>query len=245
MTFPTIPNPREQDHVIMDILFVSDLGPDIIKSSSRCRGAMRAIFLLDLSTADGKYLKHFVFNPGMATAGSMYIFPRGNSTRDYWDHWFDFWHSYTTTGGKLKVPLGKWSNPTHWVWQWFYKKEDSNPKQVEGGRAVHFRPARRLRLTRSKVVYQQVHDKEYNSQMLLGCPTSVRAILLTKVNKLQEGPSFANATKEYTNFWDFIQSWGGNWMWDDIDFAQETTQDLKWVSEGMQNNTLVWTTDGS
>jgi hypothetical protein len=39
--------------------------------------------------------------------------------------------------------------------------------------------------------------------------------------------------------------WGGNWMWDDIDFVQETTQDLKWVAEGMQNNTLVWTMDGS
>jgi hypothetical protein len=32
-------------------------------------------------------------------------------------------------------------------------------------------------------------------------------------------------------------------MWDDIDFAQETTQDLKWVAEGMQNNTLMLTTD--
>jgi hypothetical protein len=27
--------------------------------------------------------------------------------------------------------------------------------------------------------------------------------------------------------------------------VQEATQDLKWVAEGMQNNTLVWTTDGS
>ncbi len=34
-------------------------------------------------------------------------------------------------------------------------------------------------------------------------------------------------------------------MWDDIDFTQDTTQDLKWVAKGMQNNTLVWTTDGS
>jgi hypothetical protein len=34
-------------------------------------------------------------------------------------------------------------------------------------------------------------------------------------------------------------------MWDDIDFTQDTTQDLKWVAEGMQNNTLVWATDGS
>jgi hypothetical protein len=32
-------------------------------------------------------------------------------------------------------------------------------------------------------------------------------------------------------------------MWDDIDIAQETTQDLKWVAEGMQNSTLVWTMD--
>ncbi len=34
-------------------------------------------------------------------------------------------------------------------------------------------------------------------------------------------------------------------MWDDIDFTQDTTQALKWVANGMQNNTLVWTTDGS
>jgi hypothetical protein len=112
------------------------------------------------------------------------------------------------------VPLGKWSNPTHRVWQWFYKKQDNNLIQVEGGRTVHFKPARRLQLTQLKVVYQQVYDKEYNSQMLLSCPTSVRAISSAKVNKLQEGPrpSFADATKEYTIFWDFIQSWGGSWM---------------------------------
>jgi hypothetical protein len=34
-------------------------------------------------------------------------------------------------------------------------------------------------------------------------------------------------------------------MWEDIDFMQETTQDLKWGAKGMKNNTLVWTTDGS
>ncbi len=34
-------------------------------------------------------------------------------------------------------------------------------------------------------------------------------------------------------------------MWEDIDFTQETTQDLKWVAKGMKNNILVWVTDGS
>jgi hypothetical protein len=47
MSFPMIPNPREQDQVIMDIFFLQDLGSDNIKSMNRCRGAMKAIFLSD------------------------------------------------------------------------------------------------------------------------------------------------------------------------------------------------------
>jgi hypothetical protein len=34
-------------------------------------------------------------------------------------------------------------------------------------------------------------------------------------------------------------------MWDDIDTAQETAKDLEWIANGMTNNSLVWTTDGS
>jgi hypothetical protein len=78
MSFPMIPDPREQDQVIMDTFFSQDLGSEDIKSLNRCRGAMKAIFLSDLSTADGRYLKHFVFDPGLATAGSTYKFPREN-----------------------------------------------------------------------------------------------------------------------------------------------------------------------
>ncbi len=74
---------------------------------------MKAIFLSDISTADSKYLENFVFNPGVATAGSKYIFPQEKPTREDWDTWIDFWHGYTTTGGKLKMPLGNWNNATH------------------------------------------------------------------------------------------------------------------------------------
>ena len=34
-------------------------------------------------------------------------------------------------------------------------------------------------------------------------------------------------------------------MWEDINFTQTTTQDLQLIAEGMKNNTLVWTNDGS
>jgi hypothetical protein len=38
------------------------------------------------------------------------------------------------------------------------------------------------------------------------------AFSLTKVNKLQDGPRFADASEKHTNFWEFIQSWQGGWM---------------------------------
>jgi hypothetical protein len=56
---------------------------------------------------------------------------------------------------------------------------------------------------------------------------SVMAISSTKVNKLQDGPSFADAPKKHINFWEFIQSWEGSWMWEDIDFMQDTAHDLR------------------
>ncbi len=74
---------------------------------------MKAIFLSDITTADGKYLEHFVFKPGTDTAATRYIFLREKPTRTNWAIWIDFWHGYTNTEGKLKAPLGNWINGTH------------------------------------------------------------------------------------------------------------------------------------
>ncbi len=231
----------------MDIFFseLHNLDTGRIKSLNRCRGAMKAIFLSDITTADGKYLEHFVFEPGTDTAATRYIFPREKPTRTDWAIWIDFWHGYTNTGGKLKAPLGNWINGTHRVWQWYYNAEYNNLQHVKGGRVIHFKPSRGFRLTRSTTNYQRTWDEQYGGSTQLGCPTSVRVILSTRVSKLQEGPSLVNLQNKHTNFWDFICSWRGSWMWEDIDFTQTTTQDLQWIAEGMKNNTLVWTTDGS
>ncbi len=35
----------------------------------------------------------------------------------------EVWHRFTTTGGKLKTPMGGWTNPTHRIWNWYYNKE--------------------------------------------------------------------------------------------------------------------------
>jgi hypothetical protein len=116
MDFKKIPFPRERDQVIMEIFFAADLSPEAIGSLGRCRGTLEAIFLSDVTKADGRYLKKIVFDPGCENSKSKYKFPWEKPSNKDWRTWFNFWHSFTSTGDKLKVPLGNWIHPTHCIW---------------------------------------------------------------------------------------------------------------------------------
>ena len=106
MKYPPLLFPQEQDQVIMEIILGKVSSAAGVQSISRCRGSLQCIFLSDLVTADGRYLKSFVFEPGPPKQRSNYRFPRECPTKKDWDIWFNFSHNYATTGGKLKVPLG-------------------------------------------------------------------------------------------------------------------------------------------
>jgi hypothetical protein len=118
MKYHPLPFPRERDQVIAEIILDGTLSTAEIKSLSHCRGMLQCIFLSDLATADGRYLESFVFNPGPFKRWSTYCFPRDCPTKGDWDTWFTFWHNYATMGGKLKVPLGRWTHPAHRKWLW-------------------------------------------------------------------------------------------------------------------------------
>ncbi len=47
----------------MDIILSLPLNSTDITCLNRCRVYLQALFLSDITTADGKYLEHFVFNP--------------------------------------------------------------------------------------------------------------------------------------------------------------------------------------
>ena len=50
--------------------------------------------------------------------------------------------------------------------------------------------------------------------------------------------------KEFDNFWDIVDEWGGEWMWENV--TQELrNSDHSWLERGMRNGTLVWCADGS
>ncbi len=61
MSFPTIEPPREQDQAIMDIILSLSLNSTDITHLNRCCIYLQALFLSGMTTADRKYLEHFVF----------------------------------------------------------------------------------------------------------------------------------------------------------------------------------------
>ena len=64
LEYPTVPNPRERDQVVMELIFGKVTDKKTIRSLSRCQGSLEIIFLSDMATADGRYLEQFVFDPG-------------------------------------------------------------------------------------------------------------------------------------------------------------------------------------
>jgi hypothetical protein len=139
MAFPKIPLPWERDQVIMEIFHAEGLSPDTIRGLGRCRGALKAIFLSDITTADGQYLKNFVFNPGGTTTKSTFKFPSESPTKDDWNSWFNFWHQFTSTGDILKVPLGNWTHTSHRIWKWYYRPQDDNLQRIDRGTVYHYK----------------------------------------------------------------------------------------------------------
>jgi hypothetical protein len=65
------------------------------------------------------------------------------------------------------------------------------------------------------------------------------------MNKLQEGPPPLATKEDRKPFWGFIATWGGSWMWHDINNVDKPKDDIQWIAEGMTAGTLVWTTNGS
>ncbi len=81
MAYPTIAFPRERDQVIMEIFHLVDLSPNLIRGLGWCRVLLEAIFLSDITTADGRYLEHFVFASGGRDKASTFTFPRKRPTQ--------------------------------------------------------------------------------------------------------------------------------------------------------------------
>ncbi len=193
----------------MEIFLSTELSPDTLGSLRRCRGMLKAMFLSDLTTADGKYLKDFVFTPGGREMASTFRLPWEQPTLHDWNLWFNFWHNYTTTGDKLKVPLGNWLRPTHQIWKWYYRADTDNLPWVEGNTVFHYKLSSGFGFTRATKKHKLIWDKPLLPLVIQGMPTSASGSTTQQVIKLAEGPALTEETDKAMDFRGFLCSWGG------------------------------------
>ena len=243
MKFEEIPFPREKDILVMELIMERISSATAIQSLNRCRCYLSALFLSDITTADGKYLEQLAMIPCENGTKSRYKFPREAPTQADWKRWQRFWTEYTSIGNRLPVELGRWINPTHRTWRWFYIKETDDLQRLDKNKLYHYQ--RRAGRTRGTTSYDVTSTEEFKGQFL-GIPTSVTtAFSEATVTKHNEGPLLVKGPKQPADFWQFLASWGGEWMWEGIDDNQITKHDLTWLVDGMKNKTVTWVTDGS
>jgi hypothetical protein len=77
-----------------------------------------------------------------------------------------------------------------------------------------------------------------------GVPTLAIEIAEDTVQKLQDGPALAVDKDTTHDFWEFLYSWGGTWMWPDISKDQLIYSNLEWLVTSLNSEVLIWATDG-
>jgi hypothetical protein len=184
-------------------------------------------------------------HPGSKNTKSKFKFPREYPSNKDWNSWFNFWHNFILTGDKLKVPLGNWTHPTHSIWRWYYRAQDDDLQRIDKGRIYHYKLLMGHQRTQTTKMYHLVQEEPYISDVILGLPSFISGLSNLQVVMLNKGPALAEVPEKITNFWDFLHSWGGTWMWEGIVDDQTTKGDVTWIAGGMRNNLLIWVTDGS
>ena len=151
-----------------------------------------------------------------------------------------------STGDKLKVPLSNWIHKSHRIWKWFYRPQDNNLQRIDRGTVYHYKLVTGHQGTRTTRMYHLIIREEvFSPATQLGSPTSILGFSNQQVVKHNEGPAFPQDPEEISNFWKFLHSWEGNWMWEGIDNDHDKKSDMSWRAKGMTHNSLIWVTDGS
>ena len=118
LDYPTLRLPREHDCTLTNLFISENVSKSERIQLNRCRIALRAIFLSDITSACGRRLEHWVLTHDVALGRtSTFTFPREYPTPDDWNVWTEFWKGWICKDSTLPVPLGNWIAPTHQRWQ--------------------------------------------------------------------------------------------------------------------------------
>ena len=242
--YPTIPKPRVGDKLVADIFIGGECQEGILGSLQRCRRALGVIFLSDMTAANGSSIERRWTKPEtpLLRPATHYDFPAEVPTEEDWSRWEHFWLSQFGASLTLPNPMGAWLHKSHRIWEWFYHSREDLVVHIGYERtSVYTRAGRHGGRRSGKNQYQLVRDE--NTEVPTGgIPCSVGNKMTDVVILLNTGPSLAKEDAMDQTFTQFLLSWGGEWMWNDV---SNSGKDFRWVLSALEDGSGLWVTDGS
>jgi hypothetical protein len=112
---------------------------------------------------------------------------------------------------------------------WYYNSSTDDLHRIEKGKVHHFLRTANYRRTRLSTSYDLAWEEDLLPTFKRGAPPFVLTYTNTKVNKLNKGVPFAKGPLLPTDFWEFLDTWGGTWMWESINDSQQYMHKLSWL----------------
>jgi hypothetical protein len=232
---------RESDVTLIQMAVTLGLSGDELISFNRCRCYGNLILLSDVTNAAGSGIDLRFLLPRFVPHESSFFFPPEQPTKTDWRVWVTFWTQWLTM--VYRRPLGEWIRPPHFKWRCFYSPDkDTIHILVDSGFTNWNKRVGRTRLEQG---YICAHG---STSSHCGYPATIQRLQVNGEVRLLSpvaGPRFPVTVLPLgKSLWDILDSWGGQWMWESIQF-DSIGPDMAWLSQSFRDRTLIGVADGS
>ena len=241
--YPKLNIPREGDATIISLLSQAGHSGTQLRQLNRCRLYLKAIFISDLTSANGRSFLAADPDTYGATAPrqSPYTFPQERPSVDDWTLWYGAWRKITSTGWVLNRPLGRWLHRPDAQWHWYYD-EMSNEVWELGDSQQRYTPIETRVNTRSHRLFKAAEPQHGHVQISSLKTASVSVLAGEAVILHDIGPPMPHEhVTSNATFWEHLRSQGGEWMWDHVTGNQE----MEWFHDALADGTAMMAADGS
>jgi hypothetical protein len=208
LDYPTIPRPREGDQLLKNIFLSTHPTPVALISLNRCRNSWNALFLSDITSANGKILHQHCLHPPTALTQltSKFSFAEERPSAQDWLVWKEFWQQFTNDGLSLPSSLGSWTESSHITWDWYWDEHLQLVQRRYPDKIDYFLPTGTGR-TRGRKTFVLTSTHRDNREPS-GLPCSVNILDNQSISLLSVGPKLCNGPSDPTKLFDFLSTWG-------------------------------------
>jgi hypothetical protein len=152
------------------------------------------------------------------------------------------WQQYCYADGSLPRSLGKWLHHSHPLWEWFYHPDKDVIVQRVGQEQWAYRSCLDHDFVQTRAGNRYARVGPWPSMELRGfLPTTIR-IDGDEIVHLSTGPPLVwNEQKTEDEFWSFVRSFGGEWLWEHV----YTPLGIDAMVDAIAGGSAVLVTDGS